>query len=68
MGPRYLIDAFTGLLRLGWSTRFRLGSAYWKWRVETAFGPEPSPHPPLYKRMRMVLDYAAWTSRMRRLR
>ena len=68
MGPRLLIDAFTGLLRLGWSTRFRLGSDYWRWRVDTAFGQDRSQHPSLYRKMRMVLEYAAWTTRMRRLR
>ena len=68
MGPRYLLDAFFGLLRLGIATRFRLGAPYWAWRVETAFGTDPAHRPSLYKRMRLVLDYAAWTSRMRRLR
>ena len=68
MGLRYFSDAFFGLLRLGLATRFRLGAPYWAWRMETAFGTDPAQRPSLYIRIRLVLDYAAWTSRMRRLR
>ena len=68
MGFRYFFDALLGLFRLGLATRFRLGAPYWAWRVETAFGTDRSQRPSIYRRLRLVLDYAAWTSRMRRLR
>ena len=59
MGLRYFCDALLGLFRLGLATRFRLGAPYWAWRVETAFGTDPTQRPSIYRRLRLVLDYAA---------
>lgn len=67
MSPIYLIDVCTGLLRLGFATRFRMRSSYWQWRMQTAFGTDRRQWPGLLRRIKLTLDYAAWTSRMRRL-
>ena len=67
MSPIYLIDVCTGLLRLGIATRFRMRSSYWQWRMQTAFGTDRREWPGLLRRIKLTLDYAAWTSRMRRL-
>ena len=67
MSPLYLIDVCTGLIRLAVSTRFRMRSPYWQWRMETAFGTDRRQWPGALRRLKMTLDYAAWTSRMRRL-
>ena len=68
MNPRHLIDAKIGFLRLGIATRFRLRGAYWRWRHETAFGKDPSRRPGRLETIRSAIDYAAWTTRMRRMR
>ena len=60
------IQALTGLLQLGWSTRFRLGGAYWKWRKETAFGSDTSKWPTSAERRHAMLEYARWSQRMRK--
>ncbi len=66
--PRVLWDALIGFLRLAIATRFRLRGAYWTWRSETAFGSDPTKQPGRMSMMRMAIEYAAWTTRMRRLR
>jgi len=68
MTPRVLLDASIGFLRLGLATRFRVRGAYWRWRHETAFGLDPARHPGRWEAIRLAIDYAAWTTRMRRLR
>ena len=67
MSIRRLLDASFGLLRLGIATRFRLGSSYWRWRKQTAFGQNADAVLSRRERWRMMIDYAAWTTRMRRL-
>ena len=68
MNFRLLFDAFLGFIRLGFSTRFRVRGAYWRWRHETAFGNDAARHPGRIETIRLAIDYAAWTTRMRRLR
>jgi hypothetical protein len=66
-----LIEFFGGLwemLLLGWRTRFSLSGRYWRWRIETAFGSDPSRWPPRRQRLRAMLDYARWVYRMKRRR
>lgn len=64
---RWLIDTIGGLYelaRLGVITKFRFRGAYWRWRMETAFG-QGKPE----SRMEMlhaVLEYGRWMRRMRR--
>lgn len=64
---RWLIDTIGGfyeLARLGVITRFRFRGAYWRWRMETAFGqgmPESR-----VEMLRAVLEYGRWMRRMRR--
>ena len=68
MSPSILIDALFGFVRLGIATRFRFRSPYWRWRMETAFGSDPALHPSRLQKIRLAIEYAAWTTRMRRLR
>ena len=68
MTPRVLLDACIGFLRLAIATRFRLRGAYWRWRMETAFGTDRSKCPDRKQMVRLAIEYAAWTTRMRRLR
>ena len=68
MTPRLLLDALIGFIRLGFATRFRVRGAYWQWRHETAFGKDPDRQPGRMETIRLAIDYAAWTTRMRRLR
>jgi hypothetical protein len=63
-----VVVALISLLRLGWSTRFRLGGAYWSWRRETAFGGDRSRWPSEAERRRAMIDYGAWVGAMRSLR
>lgn len=63
---RLVIDGFLGLIGLGLATGFRRRGAYWRWREETAFGAEPSRWPSASARRRAMLEYAAWSWRMRR--
>lgn len=67
---RHAWDTAVGLLllgRLAWRTRFRFDGPYWRWRLETAFGPEEA-RPPRGEMRRGTLDYARWLARMHRLR
>jgi hypothetical protein len=68
MTPRLLIDATTGFIRLAFATGFRLRGRYWTWRFETAFGTDPDRHPSRMEAIRLAIHYAAWTTRMRRMR
>ena len=45
---------------------FRMNSAYWRWRMDTAFGHDLSRRPPLSQRMHAMLDYGRWVWRMKR--
>lgn len=67
MSPRLLLDATLGFIRLGFATGFRLRGSYWRWRYETAFGTDPERHPSRWRAFRQAIDYAAWTTRMRRM-
>lgn len=64
---RWLLDTFGGvyeLARLAALTRCRFRGAYWRWRLETAFGHGPMPsRVALFK---ATLDYGRWVHRMRR--
>lgn len=68
MSPRFVFDALLGFLRLGIATRFRVRGPYWRWRMETAFGLDPALRPSRARMIRLAFEYAAWTTRMRRLR
>ena len=68
---RRLLDTLGGLwelMRLGARSRFRLGSAYWRWRYETAFGNDPAARPPRRQHIGALLDYGRWVYRMKRKR
>ena len=54
------------LFLLALKSRFRLRSAYWKWRNETAFGTDPARMPSRVQRWRAVLDYGKWVYRIKR--
>lgn len=64
---RWLIDTIGGiyeLARLGVISRFNFRGAYWRWRMETAFGqgmPESR-----WEMARAVLEYGRWMRRTRR--
>ncbi len=64
---RWLLDTLGGLFqlaRLGVISRFRFRGAYWRWRLETAFGQGvPASRREL---VRATLEYARWVHRMRR--
>jgi hypothetical protein len=67
---RWIIDTIGGaweLLLLACRARFRLNSAYWTWRRETAFGSDPISMPSSAERRRAVLDYGRWVFRMKRM-
>ncbi|MEK6700927.1 MAG: hypothetical protein AABZ53_01580 [Planctomycetota bacterium] len=60
------IGALWELARLGVLTRFKLGSAYWRWRLHTAFGRGyPSGRVAMLK---SVFEYGRWVFCMRRMR
>jgi hypothetical protein len=68
---RRLIETLGGLwelLLLGFKTRFSFSGAYWRWRIETAFGSDPNRWPPRRQRLHATLDYARWVYRMKRMR
>lgn len=52
------------LFRLAALSRFRMRGAYWKWRMETAFG-AGAPKSRLAA-LRAMLEYGAWVYEMRR--
>lgn len=51
------------VLRLFWLMRFRFGGAYWRWRMQTAFG---RGRPGRAEMARASMAYARWMHRMRR--
>ncbi len=51
------------LFRLGVLTRFDFRGPYWSWRMNTAFG---RGMPSRGQMLASILEYARWTSRMRR--
>ena len=61
-----VIQSLLGLLSLGLATRFRTRGAYWRWRMETAFGADESRWPSAAERRHAMLEYARWSWRMRR--
>lgn len=66
---RKLIDTIGGiyeLARLALISRFRMRSAYWRWRFETAFGSDTAKRPNWIARMRATIDYGRWVHRMRK--
>ena len=54
------------LMRLAAKTKFRLRGKYWRWRLETAFGRDPTRLPTRRERRKASLEYARWVRRMRR--
>lgn len=54
------------LFMLALRSGFRMNSAYWRWRNETAFGRDPATRPPLRQRLLALLDYGRWVHRMKR--
>jgi len=68
---RSFLDTLGGLWQLALlagKTRFRLTGAYWRWRMETAFGSDHRRWPPRRQRIQAILDYARWLHRMKRAR
>lgn len=63
---RRLVAALAAL-RLGLATGFRMRGAYWRWRLETAFGTDPDRMPDARARREAMVDYLVWTHRMRTL-
>ncbi len=63
---RRLVAALAAL-RLGFATGFRVRGAYWRWRLETAFGNDPDRMPDARARREAMVDYLVWTQRMRKL-
>lgn len=58
------IGAIYELGRLAVISRFRFGGAYWRWRLETAFGQGyPASR---WELIKAVLAYGRWAHRMRR--
>lgn len=66
MPPVRTLTAIYALFLLAIRSRFRLRGAYWRWREETAFGTDPTRHPPFRERMRMILEYGHWVHQMRK--
>jgi hypothetical protein len=64
---RRRVIAAVSALRLGFATGFRLRGAYWRWRLETAFGTDPGRMPDARERREAMVDYLVWTHRMRKL-
>jgi hypothetical protein len=65
---RLLIETIGGLwelMLLAIKTRFRFAGPYWRWRIETAFGDDPSRWPPRRQRLAATLAYARWVHRMK---
>lgn len=62
-----ILDVLGGLYelaRLAVISRFRFRSAYWRWRLETAFG---QGYPASRRELiRAILAYGRWAHRMRR--
>ena len=55
------------LLGMGLRSRFRLGGAYWRWRLETAMGSNPAGRLGLREQIQAILEYGRWAWCMRRL-
>lgn len=55
------------LISLACISRCRFKSRYWQWRTATAFPPGSSPTGSLSK-LKLIIEYANWAWRMRRLR
>ena len=69
-GPLCRMIAFCksllGLLAIAIGQRGRLGSSYWNWRRETAFGPSKGRNMARGTRWRAMLDFGRWSWMMRR--
>ena len=66
---RWFIDTMGGLcvlLVLAARSGFRLRGPYWRWRAETAFGPDRAKWPPTRQRLAATLAYGRWVYRMKR--
>lgn len=48
-------------------SRMRFSGAYWRWRMETAFGSDPAAMPTRRARLGAILAYGRWVYRMKRL-
>ena len=60
------IGGLWALFMLAAKSRFRMNSAYWRWRRETAFGTDPTRWPPRIQRWKATLAYGRWVHRMKR--
>ncbi len=54
------------LFLLGLRTGFRFRGPYWRWRMETAFGTDPSLRPSRRQRLGAILAYGRWVYRIKR--
>ncbi len=66
---RRLIETLGGLWELfllGFRTGFRFRGPYWRWRMETAFGADPTARPSRWRRFGAVLAYGRWVYRLKR--
>ena len=64
---RDCFGALSVLAGLAIKSRFNFRSAYWNWRMDTAF-PAPSAPTKRSQKLRLAYEYAVWASRIRRLR
>ncbi|MCA9295524.1 MAG: hypothetical protein KC983_03385 [Phycisphaerales bacterium] len=67
MTVRERVVAAYELVRLVSRTRGGRGSAYWRWRHETAFGTDRRRWPSRRERRRAMLAYGHWVHEMRGL-
>ena len=65
---QHLIDRVGGiweLLLLGFRIRWKVGGAYWQWRISTVFG-ETAQRPGLLRRISHIYRYGCWVYRTKR--
>ena len=61
------IFGLLSLLRLVGEAGFRVRSAYWDWRMETAVGADRARRPSRGAMRRAALEYGRWVHAMRRM-
>lgn len=62
-----LLGGLYEMFRAGWIARFRLNSAYWNWRTQTAFPGGDVPGG-FKAKMKLAIEYFMWVRRIRKLR
>lgn len=62
--PTAKILGLWALIRLAFALKFRFGSRYWKWRMETAFGKHKMPG---REKRKAAIEYGQWVHQMKKL-